>query len=63
MLICPQCWHRPGRPSSLSGLPGDHLARHMEAERRGLITRADLVRLIAQLDVIAAHVLVLDLTA
>ena len=62
LLVCPHCWQRRWLPCSVSGPPGDHLARHMEAERRGLITRADLVRLIAQLDVIAGHVLVLDVT-
>ena len=32
---CPQCWQRPGRPCTVSGTPGDHLARCQRAERRG----------------------------
>ena len=55
---CPQCWQRPGRPCTVSGPPGDHLARWQRAERRGLITREDLAAVVAGLEVIAAHVIV-----
>ena len=30
---CPQCWQRPGGPCTVSGIPGDHLARYQRAER------------------------------
>jgi hypothetical protein len=63
LLVCPQCWQRQCLPCSVSGPPADHLARHMEAERRGLITRAELAGIVGQLDVIAPHVLVLDVTS
>ena len=57
---CPQCWQRPGRPCTVSGLPGDHLARWQRAERRGLIGREDLAAVVAGLEVIAAHVIIRD---
>jgi hypothetical protein len=57
---CPQCWQRPGRPCTVSGPPGDHLARWQRAERRGLITRAELAAAVATLDVIAPHVIIRD---
>jgi hypothetical protein len=55
---CPQCWQRPGPPCTVSGLPGDHLARYQRAERRGLITRAELAAVAAGLEEIAAHVVI-----
>ena len=55
---CPQCWQRPGRPCTVSGPPGDHLARYQRAERRGLITRDELAATVAALDVIAPHVII-----
>jgi len=57
---CPQCWQRPGRPCTVSGPPGDHLARYQRAERRGLITRGERSAAVAGLDVIAGHVIILD---
>jgi hypothetical protein len=57
---CPQCWQRPGRPCTISGPAGDHLARWQRAERRGLIDRADLAAVVAGLDVIAPHVIIRD---
>jgi hypothetical protein len=57
---CPQCWQRPGRPCTVSGPPGDHLARWQRAERRGLITRAELAAAVATLEVIAPHVIIRD---
>jgi hypothetical protein len=55
---CPQCWQRPGPPCTVSGPPGDHLARYQRAERRGLIGREDLAAVVARLEVIAAHVII-----
>ena len=52
---CGQCWQQPGPPCTASG---DHLARYLRAERRGLITREDLAAVLAGLDVIAAHVII-----
>ena len=60
MANCPHCWQRPGRPCTISGPPGEHLARWQRAERRGLITRADLEAVVARLEVIAAHVMIRD---
>ena len=55
---CPQCWRRPGVPCTVSGPPGDHLARWQRAERRGLISREDLAAVVAGLEVIAAHLII-----
>jgi hypothetical protein len=60
LVLCPQCWQRPGRPCTITGPAGDHLARWLEAERRGVITRDQLVAVVATLEVIAAHVIVRD---
>jgi hypothetical protein len=57
---CGHCWQRPGRPCTVAGVPGDHLARWQRAERRGLITRADLAAAVEGLEVIAAHVIIRD---
>jgi hypothetical protein len=57
---CPQCWQRPGRPCTVSGPAGDHLARWQRAERRGSIGREDLAAVVAGLEVIAAHVIIRD---
>ena len=57
---CGQCWAAPGRPCTVSGPPGDHLARWQRAERRGLIGREDLAAVVAGLEVIAAHVIIRD---
>jgi hypothetical protein len=57
---CPQCWQRPGVPCTVSGPPGDHPARYQRAERRGLITRAELAAVVAGLEVTAAHVIIRD---
>ena len=55
---CPQCWQRPGRPCTVTGPPGDHLARWQRAERRGLIGREDLAAVVAGLEVIAPPVII-----
>jgi hypothetical protein len=60
LVNCPQCWARPGSPCTITGVPGYHLARWGRAERRGLITRAELAGVVAGLDVIALHVIIRD---
>jgi len=55
---CPLCWQRPGKPCTVAGVPGDHLARWRRAERRSLIAREDLAAAVAGLDVIAGHVII-----
>lgn len=60
LVPCGQCWQRPGGPCTVSGPAGDHLARYMRAERRGLISRAELAGVVRQLSAIAPSVLVLD---
>ena len=57
---CGECWALPGRPCTVAGPPGDHLARWMRAERRGLISREHLAAVVAGLEVIAAHVMIRD---
>ena len=57
---CGHCWQRPGRPCTVSGAPGDHLARWQRAERRGLVGREDLAAVVTGLEVIAAHVIIRD---
>ena len=57
---CPHCWQRPGRPCTVTGSPGDHLARWQRAERRGLIGREDLAAVVAGLGVTAGHVIIRD---
>jgi hypothetical protein len=58
LLACGHCGTAPGRPCTRSG--GCHLARFQDAERRGLITRAELVRVVGDLVVIAAGAVVRD---
>lgn len=60
MANCPHCWQRPGRPCTIAGPDGDHLARWQRAERRGLISREDLAAVVAGLEVIAGHVMIRD---
>jgi hypothetical protein len=60
MANCPHCWQRPGKPCTITGPAGDHLARWQRAERRGLIGREDLAAAVAGLEVIAGHVIVRD---
>jgi hypothetical protein len=57
---CPHCWQRPGRPCTIDGTAGDHLARWQRAERRGLIARDALAAVVAGLEVIAGHVIIRD---
>lgn len=60
LASCGHCWAAPGRPCTFTGPAGDHLARWLRAERRGLITRAELAAVVATLEVIAPHVIVRD---
>jgi hypothetical protein len=60
LVNCPQCWQVPGRPCTFTHPAGDHLARYQRAERRGLIGREDLAAVVAELEVIAAHVIIRD---
>lgn len=61
-VMCPLCWSLPGRACSVSGPPADHLARWVAASKAGQVTREQLAAVLAQLDVIAGHVLVPDVT-
>jgi hypothetical protein len=49
------CQAQPGQPCIPAG---DHLARYLHAEQSGAITRQSLTQVIADLDVIAPHVLI-----
>ena len=60
LMNCGHCWQQPGRPCTITGPAGDHLARWQRAERRGLIGREDLVAVVAGLEVIAPHVIIRD---
>ena len=62
LVQCTACWQQPGRRCSRFYPPGDHLARFVTAEERGLITRAELAAVIEGLDVIAGCVLIPDVT-
>ena len=59
---CGQCWQRPGRPCNRFYPPGNHLARYLRAYRKGLLDRQQLAAVMATLNVIADHVIVLDVT-
>lgn len=56
---CGHCWQPPGCPCAPTG---QHLARYLRAERRGVIDRSALTAVIARLDVLAPSVLVPDVT-
>jgi hypothetical protein len=53
---CGHCWQRPGPACTAEG---DHLARWLRAERRGMISRTELAAALADLDVIEARVIIL----
>jgi hypothetical protein len=55
---CPVCWQRPGKACTITGPAGDHLGRWQRAERRGLIARGDLAAVVADLEMIAGHVII-----
>jgi hypothetical protein len=62
-LMCPcgECWQVPGVPC-VTDPEGSHLARWLRAERRGLISSADLAAVAATLEVIAPAVIVPEVT-
>jgi hypothetical protein len=57
-LSCRLCWAPIGQCCTVSGPPGDHLARYMEAQEAGLISRDDLAAVITEPIVIAPHVVI-----
>jgi hypothetical protein len=59
LVNCGSCW---AKPSAACTPAGDHLARYQRAERRGLVTRAELVSVVATLDIIAAGAIVAEVT-
>jgi hypothetical protein len=63
LVNCGICWQRPGQPCNRFYPPGSHLARFQRAERRGLISRAELASVVAGLDVIAPAVIIPDVRA
>ncbi len=56
---CPLCWAPPGTLCQRKPA-GNHLARYQDAERRGVLGRADLVSVVGGLVVIAPRVIVPD---
>jgi len=62
-IRCDQCWAPANRPCTVSGPPGDHLARYITAVRLGLIQRGQLAAIVAELTVIAGHVMISEAAA
>jgi hypothetical protein len=62
-LRCDLGWALPGKPCTVSGPPGDHLARIITAVRLGLLSRAELAVVVAGLTVVADHVVILERAA
>ena len=60
-VMCSLCWTPPGTCCQRNPA-GSHLARYQDAERRGVLAREDLAAVIGQLEVIAAHVVIPDVT-
>jgi hypothetical protein len=60
-VMCSLCWTPPGTPCQCNPA-GSHLARYCDAERRGVLGREDLAAIVGQLEVIAGHVIILDVT-
>jgi hypothetical protein len=59
-ISCRLCWASAGRPCTVSGPPGDHLARLIAAVKLGLLTEAELTEVVGSIEVIADHVIVLE---
>jgi len=55
---CGHCWAAPGQACAAAPPRASHLARWLRAERKGLVTRAELGAALAGLDVIEARVLI-----
>lgn len=65
-LPCTSCWARVGQPCAVTAPPrefADHLRRYLDAERGGLITRAELLDVLAPLDAIACTVVIPEAAA
>ena len=62
-VICPLCWAPRGKPCTIMGSPGDHLARWQRAETDGLLSRSALATVVAGLTVIAAAAIVPECAA
>ena len=60
LVNCGVCWARGGVPCTVSGPPAYHLARFMRAERKGLLSRAELESVVITLDVVAPGALLHD---
>jgi len=60
-VTCTLCWTPPGTPCQRNPA-GSHLARYCDAERRGVLDRQALAAVIGRLEVIAAHVIIEDVT-
>ena len=61
--MCPLCWSLPGRCCSVSGPPGDHLARWVAASKAGQVSREQLAEVVGLLEVIADFVYVYEAAA
>lgn len=60
-IRCDLCWAAPGRPCTVSGPAGDHLARLITAVKLGLLSRAELAAIVGGgLEVIADHVMIME---
>ncbi len=62
-IICDLCWAPAGRCCTVSGPPGDHVARLITAVRLGLLSRAELAAVVGGLAVIAEHVVIVEVAA
>lgn len=56
-VTCGFCWQAPGEPCTADGW---HLARFLRAYRRGLITKAEMVTVLATLTVISEGAVVTE---
>ena len=56
--ICNACWAPAGTSCTVAGPPGDHLARYLDAERRGDLDRAAVTAAVMSLTVLAHHVII-----
>ena len=60
MVPCGQCWRVPAEPCTPDG---DHLARWLRAERRGMATQAGLAAAVATIEVIAPQAIIAERAA
>jgi hypothetical protein len=59
-ISCALCWQSEGRPCTVSGPPGDHLIRYVNAVKLGLLSKAELAAAIGGVEVLADHVILLE---